>query len=124
MKITQGLVGVVVTLLEGVRVDASSLVLGKAKLSKNTAPLLSLVPLLELEVVAWGQDRSSKVCVGSVKVLVEKLFGLLVSEGSVASTLGDLRLSQEVHAYVLHGVSRDVSHILSCRIFKSKGCVV
>lgn len=118
------MVGVVVTLLEGVGVDAGSLVLVKAELCRDTSPVLGLVELLELEVVARRQNRGSKVCVGSVEVLVEKLFGLLESEGSVASTLGDLRLSQEVHADVLHGVYGNVGHVLSCRVLESESGVV
>jgi len=124
VEVTQGLVGVVVTLLEGIGVDTSSLVLVKPKLSKDAAPLLGLVPLLELEVVARRQDRCSKVCVGGVEVLIEKLLGLLVCEGSVTSALSDLRLSQEVHADVLHGVYGLVGHIASCRVSGSEVGVV
>lgn len=64
-----GLVGVVVTLLESVRVDTGGLGLGEAEGSLNGAPFVGLVQVLECEVVARRQERCLVVV---SQVLVEE----------------------------------------------------
>ena len=101
-----GLVGVVISLLVRVGVDAHSLSLGDAEGSLDGGPLFSGNPFVELEHVSRAQERGVLESLSRVKILVEKSDTILVGKSGVTSTLGNLRLSEEVHADVSHGVDR------------------
>jgi hypothetical protein len=114
-EVSIGLVRVVVTLLECIRVNARSLLLSETELGSDGGPVSVLVSLLESEVILGGQQsvlRSNSI--NKCLVLVKEFSTICVGESSIASTAGNLRLSHEVHANVLHGVhknSRRVSDV-------------
>lgn len=112
-EVSIGLVRVVVTLLECIRVNARGLLLSEIELGFDGGPVSVLVSLLESEVILGGQQsvlRSNFI--NKCLVLVKEFSTIFVGESSIASTAGNLRLSHEVHANVLHGVHKSFLRVI------------
>jgi len=103
--VSVSLVRCVHSLLLGIVVHAGSLVLIQVKLASETRPVLSLILVLEVEIVVCAEETLSGPL---AKILIKQLQTICIVEGNITAALADLRLRKEVHAYLLGRAHRGV----------------